>query len=131
MKFGPIEGTPQEVKDYMENNGLDPNKYFEVKNINKISVGWIFGSSLLFLAMIITLTFLNTSSFFLPALLVTIFIAIFCTAIIHLHYENSWCSTMVGVGLFVLISLAAGFVTPKQAISQILPSVSSQHDSNK
>jgi len=117
MKLGPFDGTTEEVRDLIENNGLNIEDFLErpqppLKNI------FIAIPSLSFLVFVILLAFLsNTSHIWLTKVL---YIFIFgsgtwvCVST-QIKYKNGIATFCVAIGALIIALFSAGILSPKEA----------------
>lgn len=113
MKLGQAEGTPEEIKNFIENNGLDPTKFFETQQ-NPTSKKWFIGPLFLLLTSILGLIFIPPE--YKKA--ITIFFVIgtvglvwICT-LIQILFKNVWATCFLGIGTIFILLIAMGIVSP-------------------
>jgi len=115
MKIGPVEGTPEEVNDFFQNNGLNPLDYFE-KPEPLLPVKWLIIPSVLFVAAFTVLALLGEDSgktgivLFLAGLASSVWLAVS----VHIRFKTAWgAGAIVFAGLLIML-VALGVLEPKQ-----------------
>jgi energy-coupling factor transporter transmembrane protein EcfT len=117
MKIGPFDGTTEEVKDLIENNGLNIEDFLErpqppLKNI------FIAIPSIFFLVFIILLALLSNTSHTYPIKVIWIFIFSSGTWVCvstQIRYKNGVATFCVAIGALIIALFSAGILSPKEA----------------
>jgi len=117
MKFGPFDGTEEEVRNIIENNGLRLEDYLEkppapLKTKFLILPGVVLAVALLLLVML--------RSYCSLSVLTLIYLLGFgggtwLTASIQLRFKNILATFVVGIGSLLMILVASGIFSPKEA----------------
>ncbi|WP_395075856.1 hypothetical protein [Flavobacterium sp.] len=123
MRIGDIEGTPEEIKDLVDNQGLDIGKYLKatpsITNKKHHNIGLII-SIALFLILNICVWTINISET-LEKISIVILLALICyiTVLIHQRHENYMISGLVILFSIAIMSVCLSFITPKDALQKI------------
>jgi RsiW-degrading membrane proteinase PrsW (M82 family) len=119
MKIGKVEGTPQEIKDFVGNQGFNPNDYLD--KINKVQTIWIIIPIVLFLILASMLAIwpgLHSTIKIILAFINMLLILWFSCAI-QLKYKNATVTTLCFIVTFLILSIALGFEKIEDAIQKI------------
>ncbi|TRZ42168.1 hypothetical protein [Robertkochia solimangrovi] len=123
MRIGDIEGTPEEIKDLVDNQGLDIGKYLKatpsISNKRNHNIG-LFISIAIFLILNICVWTINFSDTY-EKIAIVILLALICfiTILIHQRHENFMISGLVILFSIVIMSVCLDFITPKDALEKI------------
>lgn len=114
MKIGNIKGTPEEIKNVVENHGLDIEKYFpstrKDPNINPFVLLTI---SFLFLIFCI----FQGMTGFLPIVifvLLSLFFVTLVSILTHLKYNNAWVAGAIFAGGMTMSALSIDILSPTE-----------------
>lgn len=115
MKIGNVEGTPEEVRDFFENNGLNPSDYFEQPEpqLNKV---WLMAPGLVSLICALLLVALEPT---FDKLKITVFLIglsaiVWLSVSVHIRFKSVWGSgAIILCGLLILL-VALGVMEPAQ-----------------
>ncbi|PMP42102.1 hypothetical protein [Vibrio splendidus] len=120
MKFGGVEGTPEEIKNHFENNGLNPLDFFD-KPEDKLSKIWVVVPSVIFVLCFGSLNFVNEISdksksfIFLTGLCACVWTAVS----VHIRFKSGWgAGSIIFIGLLVML-VALGILQPAQLLDYI------------
>lgn len=114
MKIGGVEGTPEEIKNTFENHGLRIEDYL-VKPDTPLSNVWVAIPAIgLILTVISQVLFAPMGHkavllHFLGGLGLLLWLALS----VQLRFKNPWAAGAVGIGGAIILSVAAGFIEPK------------------
>ena len=113
MKLGPIEGTPEEIKGFIQDNGLQVEKFFQAHE-EPIRTLWFIVPAVIVIASIASLTLLTmpksgTSTF---VFLVGCAAALWLAANIQLRFKNIWASGGVLISCVLFLLVALGVINP-------------------
>ena len=115
MKVGSVEGTPEEINDFFQNNGLNPFDFFEKPEI-KLSNIWLIIPSLIFVCSLAILSFAHGVEekakmfIFLLGLCACCWIAVSA----HIRFKSNWgAGSIIFIGLLVML-VAFGVLQPEQ-----------------
>lgn len=122
MKFGGVEGTPEEIKNHFENFGLNPLDYFE-KPEDKLSKVWVVIPSVIFVLCFGLLNFVNQID---DKVKLFVFLTGLCACVwtavsVHIRFKSGWGSgSIIFIGLLVML-VALGILQPSQLLDHISP----------
>lgn len=113
MKLGPAEGTPEEIKNFLENNGLQAENYFQEPE-KAIAVKWFLVSASIVIVAIVLLMF---GTFPIPQAKTFTFLvgcggALWLAANIQIRYKNTWAAGGVLIGCILFLLVALGVLLP-------------------
>ncbi|PQJ85892.1 hypothetical protein [Photobacterium phosphoreum] len=122
MKVGQLEGTPEEIKNLVENHGLNLNDYL-IKPDKPICLKWVIAPSIGFSISLICTYIFGTSSedefignlFFL----LTMGLALWLTVVIQIRHKNIWASSLSIFVLLLLSLVSLGVMQPYDLIIYI------------
>lgn len=120
MKLGRVEGTPEEVRDFFVNNGLQISDYLERPEEPLAKIWLVVPAISLVVGLLSLVLFAPTSR--TPLLLLFLFSALSLVGLclcIQLRFKNTVGTTVVAVGGLVAILVAAGILAPKETIDAI------------
>lgn len=120
MKFGPAEGTPEEIRDFVENTGLKFSDYFVLPEppLNPI---WLVLPAVLYMIAILLLGLKVGPPesapwvIFLSGCGVTVWLV---TAV-QVRFRHAWASAIVAIGCVALLLVAFGLLTPLDAVKEL------------
>lgn len=121
MKVKGIEGTPQEIHDLFKNNGLDIHKYISAP----LSARWVFFPAVVLVLVLLVMVFGpifydKFSAKCLAGVVVGALIAVVWLAIaVQVRFESATGTLISLVGGLVIILVAAGAMTPSEALTTI------------
>ena len=122
MKFGGVEGTPEEIKDHFENYGLNPLDYFD-KPKEKLSMVWIVVPSVFFVLSFAVLNFTHELG---DKVKLFIFLSGLCACVwtavsVHIRFKSGWgAGSIIFIGLLVML-VALEVLQPAQLLEHIKP----------
>lgn len=121
MKLGSIEGSPQEIKDLFENNGLKLENYIEKPKNNNIDTLWVLLPSVLLIIGLSTLYFMDPKLTKMIGFtqIVCIGLNIWLIISIQLRYNNVWATGFSIFGLCLMFMVTTKIISPKEAIERI------------
>jgi len=115
MKIGPVEGTPEEVNDFFQNNGLNPLDYFE-KPEPPLQTRWLIIPAVLFVISFALLAFAGDDY---SRTKIVLFLSGFSSSLwlavsVHIRFKTPWGSgAIIFAGLLIML-VALGVVQPEQ-----------------
>ncbi len=120
MKLGKAEGTPEEIKDFFENHGLNPEDYFDKTEI-PLHPKWVaIPGSAVAISVLLLVLFDNVSQkLHILFFLVGAGCACWAAASLQIRFKNGWATTVTAVGALLVLLVAAGFITPKETVDAI------------
>ena len=120
MKFGPMEGSPEEIKNFFQDNGLRAADYLTVPEAPIKTVWFIVPGAIVVGALVVLTLFTPTTQ-----AAVTFVFLVGCAAVLWLtvnaqiRFKNLWATGIIGVGCFLLLLVALGVVTPIGVLQEI------------
>ena len=120
MKIGKMEGSPEEIRNFIENNGLNIEDYLEQPQPPLRRV-WLIIPACLVVASLFWLTLFTPSSI---AFLTFIFLigfggGIWLAVSVQIRFENSWATTIVAVGTLLMMLVAIGVLSPAEMLQYL------------
>ncbi|WP_092302687.1 hypothetical protein [Pseudomonas sp. NFIX28] len=121
MKVKGIEGTPQEIHDLFKNNGLDINKYISAP----LAARWVIVPAVVLVLVLLVMVFgpvfyEKFATKCLAGVVVAALIAVVWLAIAtQVRFESATGTLICLVGGVVIILVAAGVMTPSEALTTI------------
>lgn len=114
MKLGPIEGTPEEIKGFIQDNGLQVEKFFQAQD-EPIGTVWFVTSALLVIGAIAFLTLLTPMS--KSGVSTFVFLigcagALWLATNIQLRFKNTWAAGGVLIACILFLLVALGIILP-------------------
>lgn len=117
MKVGKMEGSPQEIKDLCENNGLNIEDYLD-KREQPLGKFWFIAPAFLFVLSIVVLTLTASlqKGWQTLVFLLGCCCALWLAVSVQLHFKNTWATTFIAIGGLLLMLVALGVVTPQELL---------------
>jgi FtsH-binding integral membrane protein len=120
MKIGKLEGTPEEIKDFFQNSGLNVSDYLE-KTEQPLKPVCFIAPVIIVIAALLWLTLFAPSR---AALQTFLFLCgcgggIWLAATIQIRFKNTWASIFVAVGTVLVMMVAIGIATPADIVKQL------------
>ena len=117
MKVGHLEGTPQEIKDLMENHGLNLADYLE-KPERPMCKRWIALPIILYTSCIIATSLLLESYKSISGIsfILSFGVAIWLSVTLQVRFKSSWASGLAILSLSLLSLLSYGIIQPQEII---------------
>lgn len=120
MKLGKMEGTPHEITNIIENNGLQLSDFVE-RTEEPLSKGWLTAPALLLGLTCVLLVVLNPLQRAYSSLLFLLGFA--CTAwltiAVQIRFKNAAATFVAAIAGIMLLLIALGLVEPKESIDMI------------
>jgi hypothetical protein len=115
MKIGELEGTPEEIRDFCQNNGLKIEEYIE-KPERPIGKYLFIGPSCLYLISIIVLT---SGPILAYGLRTFIFLFGCCCSLwvgvnVQIRFKNSWATSFIVFFGIAFMLVALGAISPTE-----------------
>lgn len=119
MKLGPAEGTPEEIKDFLENQGLQADKFFQEPE-KPIAAHWFVVAALIIVGAIAVLMFHKFTD---PRAQTFTFLvgcggALWLAANIQLRFKNAWAAGGVLIACILFLLVALGVLLPSDLPSE-------------
>ena len=113
MKFGKIEGTPEEIRDFFQNNGLNIIDYLE-RPEPPLKPIWFIVPTILLIAALICLTLLKPVQTSLQTFVFLIGsgVGIWLAVSLQIRFKNTWVAVFVAIAIQLIMLVAIGKVTP-------------------
>jgi hypothetical protein len=120
MKLGRVEGTPEEIRDIFQNNGLKLEEYLE-KPESPMAVRWLVIPAIMCACALLLLILLPSVSITVTILLFVIGAAgaVWLTAGVQIRFKNSVATFVVALGVLLLLLVASGFIAPRETADLI------------
>ena len=118
MKIGGrIEGTPEEITDFIENNGLKLEDILQ-KPRPRVKARWIGISVFLFILSLGALVIIGSvpTKLFTCLVIMGVGFVVWIAAVIQLRFCNVWATSFTALGLILMLSMAAGLMKPQEAL---------------
>lgn len=116
MKIGRMEGSPEEINNFFQNNGLNISEYLE-KAEPPIKIIWLIAPVFFIILFLAGLTLFSLSAG------VSIFVfllgcgaAIWLAAALQIRFKNTWAAIFVFFGILLIMLVAIGVVKPVEMI---------------
>ena len=124
MRVGNMDGTPEDICNLLENNGLKLDDYIQrpQKTWHDMSIYWIVVPVLLYIAVLFTAYLCKPYAmiFFLAGAVVVVMI----TIILHLKFTNGWISIFTAIAGVLILLVSVGMVSPTEVpkiIKELIP----------
>lgn len=113
MKLGPAEGTPEEIKNFLENQGLQADKFFQEPE-KPIAAHWFITATLIIACAIVVLMFFKFTDtrWQTFTFLVGCGGSLWLAANVQLRFKNSWASGGVLIACILFLLVALGVLLP-------------------
>ena len=120
MKFGPMEGTSEEIKNFFQDNGLNAADYFTPPE-PPIKTIWFLIPGVFVVCALAVLTLFTPSS---KAVATFVFLvgcaaALWLTVNVQIRFKSLWATGIVLVGCLLIMLVALGVVTPLQMFEEM------------
>ncbi len=120
MKFGPMQGTPERIKNFFQDNGLNAADYFSPPG-SGIKLIWVVVPSACVICALAVPTWLTRLS---PAAATFTFLigcaaALWLAVTVHLRFKNATATGIVVLGCLLLMLVAFGAATPLQLLEEV------------
>ena len=113
MKIGPVEGTPEEIKGFMENNGLQADRFFQPAERPIATVWFIVPAALVVISIgVLTMVQLSWKGASTFVFLAGCGCALWLAANIQLRFKNVWAAAGVLIGCILFLLVALGVLLP-------------------
>ena len=119
MKIGEMEGTPEEIRDFCQNNGLNIEDYLE-KPEKPLSRYLFIGPSCLYVVSIILLTTVPSVSegwrtfIFLFGCCCSLWLAVG----VQIRFKNTWATSFIIICGISFMLVALGVISPAALLDQ-------------
>lgn len=120
MRLANLEGTPEEIKNFFQDNGLKAENFFEPTE-SPIQTRWLVIPGILTFVALAVLTLFQGATpqqrtfLFISAC----FLSIWWAVVLQLRFKNTWATGLVAGGCLLLALVALGVVTPIQMLEEV------------
>jgi hypothetical protein len=116
MKIGSVEGSPEEVHNLFQNNGLNLSEYLQPAP--RLSIIWLIIPSILFIIFLslLTLSEISTRKWELFIFLLGFSSSVWLGVSVHIRFENRWCACAIILAGLLIMLIAIGVLEPKELI---------------
>lgn len=120
MKLANLEGTPEEIKNFFQDNGLKAENFFEPAD-SPIQTRWLVAPGVFtFIALAVLTLFQGATPPQRTFLFVAVcFLGIWWAIVLQIRFKNIWATGIVALGCLLLALVALGVVTPIQMLEEI------------
>lgn len=118
MKLGHLEGTPEEIRDFFADNGLDVNDYFQPPD-KPIHSAWLFVSAIAVVVFVLWPNFTEKPPHQMLPFLLGCLSLVWLTISLQIRYKQFLVSGIAAVGCGAVLVISYGFLTPVEAIEQL------------
>ncbi|MEK6760152.1 MAG: hypothetical protein AABY51_10310 [Deltaproteobacteria bacterium] len=113
------EGSPEEIRDFCKNQGLNLDDFFEQPKPLKLV--WLIIPVLLAFVSLIWLTIFSPNN---PNLQKFVFLfgcsaGIWLAVSVQMRFKNTWAAVFLGIATFLILLVAFGSVTPLQIFQEL------------
>jgi hypothetical protein len=120
VKFGQFEGSPEEIKNFFQDNGLKVEDFLNPPE-KPIRTLWFVVPSVLVVIAIAAFTVFTPSA---AGALLFVFLlgcasSLWLAVNVQLRFKNAVATGIVAVGLLLLLLVATGVLTPKEMLPTI------------
>jgi peptidoglycan/LPS O-acetylase OafA/YrhL len=120
MKLGKVEGSPQEIRNFIQDSGLNVQDYLERPEKKLGAIWFVLPSSIVLIAAAVSVLIPS----FGPSGRVLAFIggcaaSIWLAVVVHVRYKSAWASSTIVIGSVVLLLVAAGLIGPLDVLKQL------------
>ena len=120
MKYGPLEGTPEEIRDFTENLGLDFESLFQIPEPEeKLAARWILIPTIwaLLIMVVLPLASLDPAQRLIGFLLGCAGL-VWSSVSVYLRW-GGWPTAIVAIGGALILFVAASYMGPKEALDAV------------
>lgn len=119
MKFGPVEGTSEEIKNFFQDNGLKATDYFAPPESPIKTIWFVIPSACVVFALaVLTLFTLPSAAGATFTFLVGSAASLWLAVNVQLRFKSAWATGIVVIGCLLLMLVALGAVTPLQMLEE-------------
>ena len=116
MKLGPFDGSVEEVRNLLENNGLKLEDYIEKPSVH-LKTGFLIAPAVLLCVALFLLALVSRSCS--PIVLTLIYIfgfggSTWLTVSIQLKFRNTVATFVMAIGALLMLLVASGIFSPKE-----------------
>jgi hypothetical protein len=117
MKFGPLEGTEEEVNNLFQNNGLNLSEYI-VKPDVPLKKIWLISPSTALVACfgVLTLSDSLSNSVKVFVFLLGFSASVWAAVSVHIRFKSAWGSGAVTLAGLLIMLVALGVISPVELL---------------
>lgn len=120
MKFKGIEGSTKEFRDIFRDNDVSLSDYLEQPKPSVANWHFYFSAGLVFAAaVVLTLGLISSPQWNTLIFLCGFGATIWLTSSVQIKFGSAWASSFVLVGLFIILMIAFGQITPSEALQEV------------
>lgn len=120
IKFGDLEGSKDDVLDFMKESGADIPSLLNASKDVKIPFWSIVISTILFLILAIVLAVCVLEEPVYKALsLLCIAVGVILVALIYMAYKSKCLTGIIAMGEVILLSVSLGLYSPREMVEKI------------
>jgi len=123
MKIGKINGTPQEIKNFLIDNGIQASDFLDLPR--KIELKWLIIPASLFIIISFILWIINRpySPIFILLVIMDLLTLGCLVASIHLKFKNQFVSILFFILLLIIFLMCVRFITLSEGINTIIKKI--------
>jgi hypothetical protein len=118
MKLGDLEGTPEEIKDFCENTGLNLSDYFQPPD-KPIHSAWVYVPAIIVVVSVLWPNFTEAAPSKAAPFLIGCLGIVWLSISLQIRYKQPVVSSIAGFGCAAVLVVSYGFLTPLEAIQQL------------
>ncbi|ASS48752.1 MAG: hypothetical protein A3D31_06600 [Candidatus Fluviicola riflensis] len=120
MKFKDFEGSPEEIHNFFQNNGLDINQYLNINGNKPASKHWIYILIVVFIILNIIIAKISSKNdFYLPISILTLGSLGALVGIIQHNVGKVAVSVIIGVVGLIIMLVSFRILSPKEVITTV------------
>ena len=120
MKIGKLEGSPEEIRDFIENNGLNIEDYLD-RPQPPLKLVWLIVPVCVIIVQLSWLTLFAPTSIALQTFvfLIGCGAGIWLAVNVQIRFQSTWAATFVAVGVVLIMLVAIGMLSPAELVQQL------------
>jgi hypothetical protein len=120
MKIGTLEGSPQEIKDLVDNHGLRIEDYLETPT-GALAKRWLLAPAGVVALSLILMAVIPGLSHQALILLFVLGLAggTWLTVAVEIRFRNTVATSAVAIGVLLALLVAAGLIAPRETIDEL------------
>lgn len=117
MRIGKIEGTPQELKDMLDDQGFNFEDYLG-EPYSPPKKRWIVIPTMIIIILLTTIVVIGKTNVKVNSILfILCFLSgVWCTCSVAIILKNSVVTSIIAIGLLLLMLIIFGYIQPKDSI---------------
>ncbi|MES1191043.1 MAG: hypothetical protein ABUS47_08200 [Steroidobacter sp.] len=119
MKFGPLEGSSEEIKNFFQDNGLRAADFIALPDPPIKPIWFILPVSVLMLsiAFLVFVSLAKAAATFV--FLIGSGAGLWLAVNAQLRFKSPWVTGIIGIGCLLLMLVALGAVTPLEMLNEV------------